>query len=74
MNLNSTAFDYWVFENLEPDLIIHGNGKRYKEESPYMQDYKKREMIAHIGQAIWEQKTKEEQDRSWHIWESTHRK
>jgi len=27
--MNQTAFDVWVLNNLEPDLIITGNAKRY---------------------------------------------
>jgi len=28
--MNQTAFDVWVLNNLEPDLIIAGNAKRYE--------------------------------------------
>ena len=70
---NEREYQNWIHEQLEPEWNSGPSGSRYKRESPYMQDIKRKDMIKHIGEIEWNQKTKEEQDRCWHIWDSTHK-
>lgn len=73
MSHSKRQYENWIMANLEPDGVIMVTGARYKRETSYMFKLKKDAMIQHIGQAEWEQKNKEEQDRLWRIWDKTHK-
>ena len=71
---NEREYNNWIFEQLEPELIFGPAGTKYKRDHPYTTVLKHKAMIAHIGEIEWERKSKDEQDKLWQIWDSTHTK
>ena len=72
--MNHSSYQYWEAIQSEPDLLLHGNSKRYPPVSSFMQAEQRRGMIAHIGLEKWNLKTEEQQAHTWKIWQQTHRK
>ena len=64
----SRAYDFWIYQQLEPDAVVPGAGRRdYKETPPR---FTPEEIARHIEEEAWmrqrfEERNKEENDLNY---------